>query len=126
MTAHTDESADAACCRASRAAVPPFMSRAHFGSFGLYHMFPHAVMTSRECGTTLAFRVSRMASFIWFFTSVPMKWCSLAYMCDTAVSGSSFANARHAGSVVRKFSPTFKHQMRFSLSTSVSFSSCSS
>jgi hypothetical protein len=42
------------------------------------------------------------------------------------VCSRSSANWRHAVSVVRKFSPTFRHQMRLSFSTSVSFSSCSS
>ena len=89
-------------------------------------MLPQFMMTSSECGMTFARRVSRMASFIWFLRSVPMKWCSLAYMCDTAVSGRSSANSFHAFNVVRKFSPTFRHQMRLRLSTSVSRSSCSS
>ena len=124
--AHTEESADAACCLAMSAAAPPLMSCAHLGSLGLYHMLPQFMMTSSECGMMLALRVSRMASFIWFLRSVPMKWCSLAYMWLTAVSGSSSANCFQASRVVLKFSPTFRHQMRLCLSTSVSRSSCSS
>jgi hypothetical protein len=36
VSSHMLLSADAACCRATSAVVPPLMSRAHFGSLGLY------------------------------------------------------------------------------------------
>ena len=91
-------------------------------------MFPHSMITSSEWCVTggSALRVSRITAFILCLTSVPMKWCSLAYMCDTAVSLRSSQNWRHAGKLVRKFSPTLRHQMRFRRSTSASRTRCSS
>mmetsp|Transcript_7649 Transcript_7649/g.30691 ORF Transcript_7649/g.30691 Transcript_7649/m.30691 type:complete len:265 (+) Transcript_7649:162-956(+) len=96
------------------------------GSFGLNHIFLHSRITLNDRGTSFALRLTRIISRIRVFKSVPIKWCSLAYIYATAVSSNPSANCFQPFNVVLKFSPTFKHQIRFRRNTSRSSINCSS
>lgn len=64
---------------------------------GFHHMLDTKSTTLLASGVAWRPRLARMALRMVNFKSVPVKWCSDAYMYCTRVSGSDAAKRRHAG-----------------------------